>query len=95
MELIRENDIEVRWREYFVQLLNGDEVSEVGVDVLRARIRGDERVVRKVGREETMGALKKMKGGKAAGVNAIVVKMSKNGGIGMIDWLRRIFNLYL
>ena len=32
MELIRENDIEVRWREYFVQLLNGEKES-----VVRAR----------------------------------------------------------
>ena len=43
-EVTRENDIEVRWREYFVQLLNGDEISEVGV---RKRIGGNEKVVRR------------------------------------------------
>ena len=37
-ELSWENDIEVRWIKYFVQLLNGDEISEVGVR--RVRIGG-------------------------------------------------------
>ena len=40
-ELTKEDDM-VRWREYFVQLLNGDEISEVGV--VRVMIGGDERV---------------------------------------------------
>ena len=48
-ELTQENDIEVGWREYFVQLLNGDEMNEAGVR--RATIRGNERVVRNVVRE--------------------------------------------
>ena len=29
-ELTQENNIEGRWKEYFVQLLNGDEIREVG-----------------------------------------------------------------
>ena len=29
-ELTQENDIKDRWKEYFVQLLNGDEIREVG-----------------------------------------------------------------
>ena len=49
------------------------------------------RVVREVVREEIRGALKKMKGDKAAGVDSIVV-MLKNGAIIIIDWLMRIFN---
>ena len=32
-ELTRENDIERIWKEYFVRLLNGDEIGEVGGDV--------------------------------------------------------------
>ena len=39
-----------------------------------------------------MGALKKIKGGKAAGMDGIVLKMLKDGGISIIDWLLRIFN---
>ena len=34
-ELTQENDIEGRWKEYFVQLLNGDEIREVGADIWR------------------------------------------------------------
>ena len=51
----------------------------------------NERVVRKVVREEIMGALKKIKGGKAAGMDGTAVK-SKNEAICIIDWLLRIFN---
>ena len=51
-ELTEENGIEVRWREYFVQLLNGEEISEEGVR--RARIGGNERMLRMVMREEIM-----------------------------------------
>ena len=42
-----------------------------------------------------MVALKKMKGGKAAAMDGIVVEMLKKGGISIIDWLLRIFNKYL
>ena len=67
-ELTRENDVDVRQGEYFVQLLNGDEISELGGQDWRK-----ERVVREVVREETIGALKKMKGGKAAGMDNSVL----------------------
>ena len=30
-ELTIEEDTEIRWREYFFQLLDGDEISEAGV----------------------------------------------------------------
>ena len=47
----------------------------IGGDVRRERIGENERVVREVVREEIMGALKRRKGGKAAGMDGIVVKM--------------------
>ena len=53
---MREDDGCKKTEEYFVQLLNGDEMNEAGVR--RATIRGNERVVRNVVREEIMGALK-------------------------------------
>ena len=43
-DLTQDNDIESRWKEYFAQLLNGDEINEVGEDVRRARIGENERV---------------------------------------------------
>ena len=36
--------------------------------------------------------LKKMKGGKAASTDVIVVERLKSGGISIIDWFLRIFN---
>ena len=36
-ELAQENDIEGRWKEYFPQLLNGNEARELG-DIRRERI---------------------------------------------------------
>ena len=53
-ELTPENGIDRRWKEHFVQLLNGDEIREVERDIRRERIRENERVVR----EEIVGALK-------------------------------------
>ena len=91
-ELTRENVIEGRWKEYLVQLLNGDEIKGVGGDIKKERIGENERVVRGVVREEIMGVLKKMKGGKEAGMDDIVVEMLKNGSISITDWLLRIFN---
>ena len=41
-----ENDVEVRWREYFVQLLNVDAISEIGGNVRRIKIRGNGRIVK-------------------------------------------------
>ena len=74
-ELTRENDNEGRWKEYFIQLLNGDEITEVGGDVRRVRIGDNERLVRKVVREEIRGALKKMKDDKAADMDTNVEKL--------------------
>ena len=55
-------------------------------------IKDNERVVRKVVREEIMTALKMIIGGKAAGVDSIFVGMSESGSISTIYWLLRIFN---
>ena len=33
-----------------------------------------------------------MKGGKAVGMDGIVVKVLKNGSISIVDWLLKIFN---
>ena len=69
--------------------MDGGEIREVGGDVMNGTIGENERVVRKVVKEEIMGALKKMKNGRAAGMDGIVVGILKNGGISIIDWLLR------
>ena len=43
-------------------------------------------------REEITGALKKVKGDKAAGVDGIIMKMLKKRSISITNWLLRIFN---
>ena len=50
-ELTQKNDVEVKWREYFVQIMNGDEISEVRENVKRERTGGNEGVVGKMVRE--------------------------------------------
>ena len=52
----------------------------------------NESVIRKVVKEELMGAIKQMKGCKAAGMNGMVVEMLKRESINITDWLLRIFN---
>ena len=54
-------------------MLKSDEIRGIGRHVRRETIRENDRVVRKMVREEIMGALKKMKSGKAAGMDGIVV----------------------
>ena len=90
--LTQENNIEGRWKEYFLQLLNGDKIKEVGGDIRRERIGENERVVKRVVREEIIGARKKVKGGKSAAMDGTVVEMLKNGVISITDLLLRIFN---
>ena len=79
-------------KEYFVKLLNGDEIREGGGNLRRERIGENARVIKEVVREEIMGVVKKMKGCKAVGMNGIVVEMLKNRGISITYWLLRIFN---
>ena len=59
-------------------MLIGEEIREVGRDVRRASIGQNERVVREVLGKEIMSTLKKMKGGKATGMDGIVVEILKN-----------------
>ena len=65
---------------------------EVGRDVRRKRIGENERVVREEVTKEVMYVLKMMKGGKAAGMNNIMVERLKNGVVCIIEWLMKIFN---
>ena len=72
-ELTKKNDTEVRWRGFFLQLLNGGKICKVGWYFRRAGIRGNGRVVRKEV-NEIIGALKKMKGGKVPDIDVLLYK---------------------
>ena len=69
----------LHWYVVLTQLLNGDEIWEVGGDIRRERIGENKRVVKGLVREEIMGALKKMKGSKVTDMDGIVVEMLKKG----------------
>ena len=83
-ELAQEDGGQVKWKEYFVQLLNGDVINEVGGGIRKRRIIENEGVVSKVVKK-IMGVLKKMKGGKLAGKDGIPVEMPENRRITIFD----------
>ena len=91
-ESIRENEIEVRWREYFGQLLNGNVVREVRDNDKSVSDTGNEMVGRKMMREEMINVLDKMKGRKVASLGDTVMRMLKNGSFNLVNWLLRIFS---
>lgn len=84
-------EIKETWKQYFDQLLN------VGADVEDREVELDERAEE----EDENGptwlevevALKKMKNGKAAGVDELVIEMVKAGGPVAIHWLYRVIRV--
>ncbi|XP_071512677.1 uncharacterized protein [Panulirus ornatus] len=84
-----------RWSEYFEGLLNvfDDRVADIGCfgrgGVQSERVRENDLV----NREEVVKALRKMKAGKAAGLDSIAVEFIKKGGDCIVDWLVRLFNV--
>ena len=90
-----EKEVKQIWKEYFERLLNVEDRREVvisSVGMGRSKIergREDERVVK----EEVRKALKKMKSGKAPGVDGIACEMLKAGEATVIDWFTRVANV--
>ena len=50
---------------------------------------------REITREEVKRALNEMKGGKAPGMDGVRVEMLKEGGATVLEWLVRVFNIYM
>ena len=95
--LTKEQQVRRRWSDYFDKLLNDSEEREAELSVLgRDGIRL-QRIVEseRISVEEVEKALKKMKSGKASGVDGVGVEMLKEGGESMIEWLVRIYNVCL
>ena len=63
-------------------------VEGVQVPVMRE---GNER---EITREEVKRALNETKGGKAPGMDGVRVEMLKEGGVTVLEWLVRVFNIY-
>ena len=84
-----------RWREYFEELLNVEEEGELQLTTMgRGGIRSrriDEQG--EIGRVEVERALEVMKCGKSTGIDGIAAELLKRGGISIVEWLVRLFNI--
>ena len=85
-----------RWKEYFDGLLN---VSESGRAEITARSGMNVRVFEKADAEismsEVQGAIRKMKSGKASGVDGVKAEYLKSGGKVCAEWMVRMLNVCL
>ena len=93
--LLRGNEARKRWAEYFEELLNVQEDRKadiVSVGGVQVPVMGEENE-REITMEEVKRALNEMKGGKAPGMDGVRVEMLKEGGVTVLEWLVRMFNI--
>ena len=93
--LLRGNEARKRWAEYFEKLLNVQEDREadiVAVGGVQVPVMGEENE-REITIEEVKRALNETKGGKAPGMDGVRVEMLKEGGVTVLEWLVRLFNI--
>ena len=93
--LLRGNEARKRWAEYFEELLNVQEDREadiVAVGGVQVSVMGEENE-REITIEEVKRALNETKGGKAPGMDGVRVEMLKEGGVTVLQWLVRLFNV--
>ena len=93
--LLRGNEARKRWAEYFEELLNVQEDREadiVAVGSVQVPVMGEENE-REITIEEVKRALNETKGGKAHGMDGVRVEMLKEGGVTVLEWLVRLFNV--
>merc|ERR1711989_21096 len=85
-----------RWREYFDGLLN---VSESGQAEITARpgmnVRIFEKANANVSVSEVLGAVSRLKGGKASGLDEMKTEYLKSGGYVCAEWMVRLLNVCL
>ena len=68
------------------------EADIVAVGCVPVPVMGEENE-REITREEVNRALNEMKGGKAPGMDGVRVEMLKEGGVTVLEWLVRVFNI--
>ena len=93
--LLRGNEARKRWAEYSEELLNVQEDREadiVAVGLVQVPVMGKESE-KEITTEEVKRALNKTKGGKAPGMDGVKVEMLKEGGVTVLEWLVRVFNI--
>ena len=92
-----EEGVRNRWAEYFEDLLNINDVREIDgggeVNVPDIEVGGvNERAITLV---EIEKAVREMKPGRAPGLDGCAVECLKQGGMALMEWLERVFNLCL
>ena len=93
--LLKGGDARKRWAEYFEELLNVEEEREadiVAVGGVEVPVMG-EMNRREITKGEVERALKDTKAGKAPGVDGVRAEMLKEGGVPVVEWLVRMFNI--
>ena len=64
----------------------------MAVGGVQVPVKGEENE-REITREEVKRVLNEMKGGKAPGMDGVRVEMLKEGGVTVLEWLVRVFNI--
>ncbi|EMS53784.1 IAA-alanine resistance protein 1 [Triticum urartu] len=90
--LVKDEEIKHRWREYFDKLFNGENESST-IELDDSFDETSMRFVRRIQESEVKVALKRMKGGKAMGLDCIPIEVWKGLGDIAIVWLTKLFNL--
>ena len=83
-----------RWGEYFGSLLNATDEREAEIAVVGGggMPRGGRSMNEEIGKTEVRAAIKRLKAGKAAGMDRIAGECIRSGGEVIVEWLVRIFN---
>ncbi|WVZ49707.1 hypothetical protein U9M48_001039 [Paspalum notatum var. saurae] len=92
--LMKEEDIKLRWREYFDNLFNGESES-TSIQLDDSFDDANRHFVRRIQETEVREAIKRMKGGKAVGPDAIPIEVWRCLGDIAIVWLTKLFNQIL
>ncbi|KAK3545134.1 hypothetical protein QTP70_001419 [Hemibagrus guttatus] len=89
--LTSEESVQRRWKEYFEELMNGENEREKRVE----GVNSVEQKVDKIRKDEVGKALKRMKSGKAVGPDDIPVEVWKCLGEAAVEFLASLFNRVL
>ena len=85
-----EEGVMERWKDYFAGLLQGAQKEEEGNKDARS---GPTHEEDSIDIEEVIGAIVKLKSGKAPGICGIDAEMLKAGGMVVAEWLHRVIKL--
>lgn len=93
--LLKGEEARKRWAEYFESLLNVEDNREadiIAVPGVEVPVMGDENE-REITIEEVRRALDETRVGKASGMDGVKAEMLKEGGVTVLEWLVRLFNM--